>query len=137
MTTSAVQAETWVPELDFSAKLALVRHRMGWNIKEAALACGLPPQSWRGWEIQRRLPHNIRAVGRSISNRTGVDYSWLMEEDVTERPDAFSQHYKPTPVRPPDNRPPNRPLTDRARPGSPKRAAGRTYRISAPLDDAA
>jgi hypothetical protein len=42
MTTVLPAADKWVPELTFGARLALVRHRMGWNIKEAAAACDLP-----------------------------------------------------------------------------------------------
>jgi len=60
MTMPEVETETWVPELTFGARLALVRHKMGWNIKEAATSCGLPAQSWRGWEVDGREPHRIR-----------------------------------------------------------------------------
>jgi transcriptional regulator with XRE-family HTH domain len=79
MTTSVLRAEKWVPKLTFSARLALVRHDMGWNIKEAAVECDVRPQSWRGWEIERRLPHDIRQVCRKIATRTGVDYHWLLD----------------------------------------------------------
>jgi hypothetical protein len=80
MTTSETEHATWVPTLTFAAKLALIRHKMGWNIKQAAIACGLPPQSWRGWELQGRLPHDIRATARRISMRTQCDYDWLLDE---------------------------------------------------------
>ena len=91
MTTPIAERRTWVPELTFAARLALVRHQMGWNIKEAALACGQPPQSWRGWEIQGRLPQDIVSVAQAISDRTGVDRDWLLfggplERATTPRP---------------------------------------------------
>ena len=36
----------WVPDMSrFSVRLMLIRHELGWNAKEAALACGLPAQS--------------------------------------------------------------------------------------------
>jgi hypothetical protein len=78
MTTSELEPATWVPELTFAARLALVRHRQGWNIKEAALACGVPPQSWRGWEVQHRLPHDMVDTVKRIALRTGVDREWLL-----------------------------------------------------------
>jgi len=66
----------WVPELTFAAKLALVRNRMGWNSKEAALACGLPATSWRNWE-QGKRPHDYEKVCRAVAGRTGVSMHWL------------------------------------------------------------
>ena len=78
MTTSEHETETWVPDLTFGARLALVRHRMGWNIKEAAAACGLPAQSWRGWEIDGREPHRLVTIAMTIAGRTGCDYLWLV-----------------------------------------------------------
>lgn len=77
MTTAATTGSAWVPELTFAARLALVRNRMGWNAKEAALACGLPAQSWRNWEATKR-PHDFEAVCRKIADRTGCDLAWLM-----------------------------------------------------------
>ena len=45
----------WIPSTsDFAARLVLVRHQMGWNLKEAALACGVKAQSWREWELESR-----------------------------------------------------------------------------------
>lgn len=70
----------WVPALDtFAARLALVRQRMGWNIKEAALGCALPPSSWRGWELAGSRPHNYVEVCRAIASATGCDYRWLVD----------------------------------------------------------
>ena len=49
----------WVPDTStFGARLALVRQRMGWNLKEAALACQLPQGSWREWELKGRDAKN-------------------------------------------------------------------------------
>ena len=78
MTAPSETSETWVPELTFGARLALVRQRMGWNVKEAARACGLPAQSWRGWELQGRAPHNFVTVALQIATATGVDLDWLV-----------------------------------------------------------
>lgn len=67
----------WVPsDQQFAARLALVRNRMGWNAKEAALACGLPAQSWRNWESGKR-PHDYEKVCKAIADRTGADLVWL------------------------------------------------------------
>lgn len=49
---------------------------MGWNAKEAALACGLPAQSWRNWEAGKR-PHDYIDVCRKIATRTGCSAEWL------------------------------------------------------------
>jgi hypothetical protein len=80
MTTSAADAveRGWVPsDESFSARLALVRNRLGWNMKEAALACGLPPSSWMHWESDGKHPRNYTDVCQTISARTGADYAWL------------------------------------------------------------
>ena len=82
MTSPQPSDENWTPPLTFAAKLALIRHSKGWNLKQAALACGFPPQSWRGWEIQGRLPHDIRAVARRIEMRTGLAKGWLLADEV-------------------------------------------------------
>jgi hypothetical protein len=72
-------AATWVPATDtFGVRLVLVRHQMGWNAKQAAVACGVKPQSWREWEMFRRHPRDYEAVCRQIAARTGCDLVWLM-----------------------------------------------------------
>lgn len=80
MTTSAHVAQgEWVPGADtFGARLALLRHAKGWNVKEAALACGIPAQSWRNWEEGRRPQGLIDACVR-IASATGVSYDWLLD----------------------------------------------------------
>jgi len=51
---------------------------MGWgNVKEAALACGVPVESWRNWERDGRLPRDIIGVCRAIAAKTGADPTWL------------------------------------------------------------
>ncbi len=67
----------WVPEDTFGSRLAQVRQRMGWNIKEAAQECGLPPQSWRNWE-SGHAPRDLAEVCRKISEHTGVSAEWLV-----------------------------------------------------------
>lgn len=93
MTTSA--AEDWVPELTFPARLAVVRNRMGWNAKEAALACGLPAQSWRNWEAGKR-PQDYEAICKKIHERTGCNLPWLMGSVTAAYPwplDDFSHRF--------------------------------------------
>lgn len=62
----------------FGARLALVRQRMGWNVKEASLACGVPQASWREWEFSARRPRELQDVCEQIAKRTGCDDIWLM-----------------------------------------------------------
>src|SRR6185295_7276297 len=101
----------WIPDDDsFGARLALVRWRMAWNMKEAALACGVPAASWRLWE-QSAMPRNFIDIARRISDRTGCDYGWLVggSELAGRRPMQPTQPYLRKPDRPADNRPTGRP----------------------------
>lgn len=69
----------WIPTLDtFGARLALIRWKMGWNLKEAALATGVSQQSWREWELLDRIPRRFPERAHQIAARTGVDEIWLM-----------------------------------------------------------
>lgn len=80
MTVSHEQEQGWVASDrdSFGARLALVRQRMGWgNVKEAALACGIPPQSWRTWERDNVQPRDFMAVVRKVVARAGCDEAWL------------------------------------------------------------
>jgi len=73
------QPQNWVPETDsFAVRLVLIRNRMKWNAKEAALACGLPAQSWREWELSSRRPRDYEGVCKQIAARTQCDLIWLM-----------------------------------------------------------
>lgn len=75
----------------FGARLALIRQRMEWgNVKEAAVACGIPVESWRAWERDGVLPRRYFEICEQIARVTNCDYGWL----VDRRPSASSE---PTP----------------------------------------
>lgn len=77
-TASDAPVGTWVPSTEqFGARLALVRQSQHWNIKEAALACGIPEASWRSWEKGAK-PRDMVEVCHDIADRTGVDFYWLI-----------------------------------------------------------
>ncbi len=78
MTTQSV-GHGWVPEETFGARLALIRQRYGWNVKQAAIACHLPVQSWRGWERDHMQPRRYLEVCQLIAKATGADYDWLLD----------------------------------------------------------
>jgi transcriptional regulator with XRE-family HTH domain len=69
----------WVPTESFGSRLALVRQHMGWNVKEAADVCKIPPESWRRWERDHRLPRGYVDVCRAIASATGASYDWLLD----------------------------------------------------------
>lgn len=73
-------AKGWMPDdSTFGARLALVRQRMGWgNVREAAVECGVPPESWRTWERDGVVPRRIVEIAGLIAERTGCDYGWLL-----------------------------------------------------------
>jgi hypothetical protein len=63
----------------FGARLALVRQYKKWgNVREAAIACGVPPESWRTWERDHVLPRKYAEVCQRISDATGADRDWLL-----------------------------------------------------------
>jgi len=81
----------------FGARLALIRWQMGWNMKEAALACGFSQQSWRGWELQGHDPRGFAEVAERIADRTGVDEYWILtgkESAGPSDPDGGELHPK-------------------------------------------
>jgi hypothetical protein len=52
---------------------------MSWgNVKEAALACGLPPENWRRWERDGIEPRRLTTIAMTIATATGCDYLWLV-----------------------------------------------------------
>lgn len=52
---------------------------MSWgNVKEAAVACGLPPESWRQWERDNVTPRKIVEITAIIAGATGCDRMWLL-----------------------------------------------------------
>jgi len=79
-TVHGERATGWtVDDGTFGARLALVRQRMDWNIKEAARECGLPAASWRTWERDGVSPRRIVEIAALIAARTGCDFGWLLE----------------------------------------------------------
>ena len=86
MSTTA-DTERWVPDgHTFAARLALVRQRMVWNIKEAARECTLSDSSWREWELSGRLPRDYETVCKQIADVAGCDLHWLMTGDPAMPP---------------------------------------------------
>lgn len=81
MTETTDVTTAWIAADDtFGARLALVRQRMGWgNVKEAALSCGVPQESWRTWERDNVTPRDYFTACKKISERTGCDYGWLVD----------------------------------------------------------
>lgn len=76
---STTESEPWIPSMDtFATRLALVRHRMGWNVKEAARECGVPGASWRFWEMNGGVPRSLITIAMTIAAKTGCDYLWLV-----------------------------------------------------------
>lgn len=83
MTTTPHQQQTakgWMPDdSTFGARLALIRQRMQWgNVREAALACSIPPESWRTWERDGVTPRKLVEMSTLIAERTGCDLGWLV-----------------------------------------------------------
>lgn len=73
------QTQPWIPGDDtFGARLALVRWRMGWNMKEAALAVRVPAATWRLWEVDNAQPRNLVEIAERIAERVGCDFDWLL-----------------------------------------------------------
>ena len=69
--------KNWIPRTDtFAARLALVRHAMQWNLKEASVECGFAMNQWPSWE-SGRMPRDYQRVCETIAKRTGTDLIWL------------------------------------------------------------
>lgn len=66
----------WVPKNTFGARLALIRQRYGWNVKEAADACGLDAGSWHNWE-SGKSPRRFEEVTEQIAMESDSDLAWL------------------------------------------------------------
>lgn len=107
-----------VDDSEFGARLALVRQRMQWNIKEAARECDVPAASWGSWEAGS-MPRRYAEVCDKISRRTGADYVWLMAGSSSRgaRSTAIAHYFGPAirttdqPSRPRDNRPSGHPVS--------------------------
>jgi transcriptional regulator with XRE-family HTH domain len=78
MTTQRVE-RGWVPAETFGGRLALVRQHFGWNVKEAAIICRVPVETWRGWERDHTQPRRYLEVCRVIAEATGADYDWVLD----------------------------------------------------------
>lgn len=81
MTIEAAPQEQrgWTPnDATFAARLALVRQKMAWNVKEAADACGLPAENWRRWERDGIEPKRLVTIAMAIATKSGCDYLWLV-----------------------------------------------------------
>ena len=89
---SAQTVQGWRPDDTlFGARLALIRQRMGWgNVKEAALACGQPVESWRSWERDGRMPRDVVRISVEIATVTGCDVGWLAGLPVSGLPQKDS-----------------------------------------------
>jgi hypothetical protein len=71
-------AGSWIPDTStFAARLALVRWKMGWNLKEASLACNLSQNSWQNWEEGASPRNYIENINRIVL-ATRVNKLWLM-----------------------------------------------------------
>lgn len=77
----------WTPDdATFGARLALVRQRKAWgNVKQAALACRVPAESWRTWERDGVVPQGRHyfKICEKIAAATGCDYGWLVDRRPT------------------------------------------------------
>lgn len=59
---------------------------MQWgNVKEAAVECGLPAESWRTWERDGVTPRRVVEISEQIAEKTGCDYLWLLTGRRIER----------------------------------------------------
>lgn len=102
---------SWVPTTDtFGARLALVRHQMGWNMAEAAKACGVSESTWGGWERDGRSPHGLAQVAAAIARASGCDDVWLMKgkEQTRDYKGPVSTVWAPSARRTPPTRTGNR-----------------------------
>lgn len=92
MTMHIPATTPWVPNTEqFGTRLAMIRHEMGWNLKEAAVECGLSMNAWARYE-DGMSPRNLIQVVGLISARTGVDRTWL----------TFGESESPRPPRRPE-----------------------------------
>lgn len=88
MSNTAVSSN-WIPDTsNLGARLALVRWRMGWNLKEAERECNLSQNTWAGYESGREPRRFLEVVNRIVL-RTGVDRVWLMTGEGSPEPDLM------------------------------------------------
>jgi len=77
MTETTPNAEPWVPDDTFGARLALIRQRLHLNVKQAAELCELNYQSWHNWE-HGSLPRDVYETAEKIAGATGCSQRWLL-----------------------------------------------------------
>lgn len=82
----------WVPDGDFSDRLALVRSRMGWNYSTAGERCGIDGEAWVRWELEGRKPQDFESVCKRVSEGSGCNLVWLM----TGQANSYSEPPKRT-----------------------------------------
>ncbi len=76
----------WIPDTaTFGARLALVRWRYGWNVREAERECNVSQNLWAGWE-QGKMPRNFIEIVNRIVLRTQVNKVWLMTGEGSPEP---------------------------------------------------
>jgi transcriptional regulator with XRE-family HTH domain len=84
--SNSVSHTSWIPDTsNLGARLALVRWRMGWNLKEAERECNLTQNTWGGYE-SGRAPRNLLEVVNRIVLRCGVDRIWLLTGEGSPEP---------------------------------------------------
>lgn len=77
-----VVPDSWIPDGgSLGARLALVRHSMNWNLKQAANECRLAMNAWARYE-QGIQPRDLLGTVDKIVARTGVDRMWLLTGDA-------------------------------------------------------
>lgn len=96
--TQTAEAQDWIPEDTFGARLALVRQHRGWNTTQAADAAGLNDQSWRNWEHGKSV-QRFELVCRKIAAASGCSLTWLLQGGELQRfktgrrKHALSRHF--------------------------------------------
>ena len=66
-----------LPRDTFALRVAMVRHEMDWNFREAAAAVGVSHQSWQNWESGKPCSTMEQTCER-LAAATGFRYEWLM-----------------------------------------------------------
>lgn len=97
----AEQAHPGIPLDSFRVRIAAIRAERGWNVSQAAMACGLSVENWRKWEKNGRRPQAYEETCRRIADGSGYDRAWiasggpLRSRCVNAVPDAFGQMHLP------------------------------------------
>jgi transcriptional regulator with XRE-family HTH domain len=81
-----------IPPDAFRVRIAMVRAMRGWNVKQAAEACGLSPENWRMWEKTGRRPQDYETVCRRIAEGSGFSKSWISSGGPLATSRCFALH---------------------------------------------